>query len=187
MATVQWKLCSLQFHLAWSSSRGHSARRLSNRSLALQASLLTFAIGTKRTSPLFSDKLSRLALSSTSRRRLCVRRRDFIKAIAASAAVWPLAAHAQKPVKTPLIGVLWPNPPSQFEPIRQGLKDLGYIEGKNIRFEFRWAEGAVDKLPEMALDLVHIPVDLCHHQPLWRPSAPREQSPSSSLPWAIRW
>lgn len=56
--------------------------------------------------------------------------------------------------------MLWPNPPSQFEPIRQGLKDLGYVEGKNIRFEFRWAEGALDKLPEMALDLVRIPVDL---------------------------
>jgi putative tryptophan/tyrosine transport system substrate-binding protein len=89
-----------------------------------------------------------------------MRRRDFIKAIASSAAVWPLIAHAQKPVKAPLIGVLWPNPPSQFEPIRQGLKDLGYVEGKNIRFEFRWAEGALDKLPEMALDLVSIPVDL---------------------------
>jgi putative tryptophan/tyrosine transport system substrate-binding protein len=89
-----------------------------------------------------------------------VRRRDFIKAITSSVAGWPLVAHAQKPVKAPLIGVLWPNPPSQFEPIRQGLKDLGYVEGKNIRFEFRWAEGALDKLPEMALDLVRIPVDL---------------------------
>jgi putative ABC transport system substrate-binding protein len=89
-----------------------------------------------------------------------VRRRDFIKAIATTVAGWPLVAHAQKPAKAPLIGVLWPNPPSQFEPIRQGLKDLGYVEGKNIGFEFRWAEGALDKLPEMALDLVHIPVDL---------------------------
>ena len=89
-----------------------------------------------------------------------MRRRDFIKAITGSVAGWPLVAHAQKPTKAPLIGVLWPNPPSQFEPIRQGLKDLGYVEGKNIRFEFRWAEGAFDKLPEMALDLVRIPVDL---------------------------
>lgn len=89
-----------------------------------------------------------------------MRRRDFIKAIATTVAGWPLVAHAQKPAKAPLIGVLWPNPPSQFEPIRQGLKDLGYVEGKNIGFEFRWAEGALDKLPEMALDLVHIPVDL---------------------------
>jgi putative ABC transport system substrate-binding protein len=89
-----------------------------------------------------------------------MRRRDFIKAIATTVACWPLVAHAQKPLRAPLIGVLWPNPPSQFEPIRQGLKDLGYVEGKNIGFEFRWAEGALDKLPEMAFDLVHIPVDL---------------------------
>ncbi|HXZ22906.1 MAG TPA: ABC transporter substrate-binding protein [Pseudolabrys sp.] len=89
-----------------------------------------------------------------------MRRRDFIKVVAGCAVGWPLTTHAQKPTKAPLIGVLWPNPPSQFEPIRQGLKDLGYVEGKNIRFEFRWAEGALDKLSEMALELVHIPVDL---------------------------
>ena len=89
-----------------------------------------------------------------------MRRRDFIKVVAGSAASWPLTARAQKPLKAPVIGVLWPNPPSQFEPIRQGLKDLGYVEGKNIHFEFRWAEGALDKLPEIAWELVHIPVDL---------------------------
>jgi putative tryptophan/tyrosine transport system substrate-binding protein len=89
-----------------------------------------------------------------------VRRRDFIKVIAGSAVVWPLAAHAQQPKKVPVIGVLWPNPPAQFDFIRQGLVDLGYVEGKNIRFEFRWAEGALDRLPELAQDLVHFPVDL---------------------------
>jgi putative ABC transport system substrate-binding protein len=89
-----------------------------------------------------------------------VHRRDLIKAIAGSAFGWPLAARAQQTNKMPIVGVLWPNPLSQFEPIRQGLKDLGYVEGKNIRFEFRWGEGALDKLPEMALDLVRIPVDL---------------------------
>jgi len=88
-----------------------------------------------------------------------VHRRDLIKAIAGSAIGWPRAARAQAK-KVPVVGVLWPNPPSQFEPIRQGLKDLGYVEDKNIRFEFRWAAGALDKLPEMALDLVRIPVDL---------------------------
>ena len=85
-----------------------------------------------------------------------MRRRDFIKAITVSAAGWPMAARAQKSVKAPVIGVLWPNPPSQFEPIRQGLKDLGYVEGRNIHFEFRWAEGPLDRLPEMALDLVDL-------------------------------
>ncbi len=87
-------------------------------------------------------------------------RRNFIKVIGGSAAAWPLAAPAQQSKKVPLIGVLWPNPPSQFEFMRQGLADLGYVEGKNIRFEFRWAEGMLGKLPELALDLVGIPVDL---------------------------
>lgn len=89
-----------------------------------------------------------------------MRRRDFIKAIAGSAVGWPLAARAQQSKKVPVIGVLWPNPPAQFEFIRQGLVDLGYVEGKNIRFEFRWAEGALDRLPELAQDLAHLPVDL---------------------------
>jgi putative tryptophan/tyrosine transport system substrate-binding protein len=88
-----------------------------------------------------------------------MKRREFVVALG-MAAVWPLALRAQEPKKTPLIGVLWPNPPSQFELIRQPLADLGYIEGKNIRFEFRWAEGAIDKLPELAMELVRIPVDL---------------------------
>ena len=89
-----------------------------------------------------------------------MRRRDFIKVIAGSAVGWPLPARAQQSKKVPVIGVLWPNPPAQFEFIHQGLVDLGYIEGKNIRFEFRWAEGALDRLPELAQDLVHFPVDL---------------------------
>jgi ABC-type uncharacterized transport system substrate-binding protein len=89
-----------------------------------------------------------------------MRRRNFIKVIAGAAAAWPLAARAQQSRKVPLIGVLWPNPPATFEYMRQGLKDLGYIEGQSIRFEYRWAEGALDQLSELALDLVRIPVDL---------------------------
>jgi len=89
-----------------------------------------------------------------------MRRREFIVTLGSAAAVWPLAARAQQSRKVPLVGVLWPNPPSQFEFIRQGLADLGYVEGKNINFEFRWAEGALDKLPELAMELVRIPVDL---------------------------
>jgi putative tryptophan/tyrosine transport system substrate-binding protein len=89
-----------------------------------------------------------------------MRRRDFIKVIAGSATVWPLATRAQQSRKVPLIGVLWPNPPATFEYMRDGLKDLGYIEGQNIRFEYRWAEGALDQLSELALGLVRIPVDL---------------------------
>jgi putative tryptophan/tyrosine transport system substrate-binding protein len=89
-----------------------------------------------------------------------MQRRNFIKVIAVSAAAWPLAARAQQSKKVPLIGVLWPNPPSSFEFIRQGLLELGYVEGKNVHFEFRWAQGSLDQLPELALELVRIPVDL---------------------------
>jgi putative ABC transport system substrate-binding protein len=90
----------------------------------------------------------------------CVRRREFIKALVGSTVSWPLAAHAQRSKKVPVIGVLWPNPPAQFESIRQGLADLGYVEGKNVRFEYRWAEGALDRLPELVQELVRLPVDL---------------------------
>jgi putative ABC transport system substrate-binding protein len=60
----------------------------------------------------------------------------------------------------PRIGVLWPNPPQMFEPFRQGLKDLGYVEGRNIAFEYRWAENKLDQLAEMASELVQLKVDV---------------------------
>jgi ABC-type uncharacterized transport system substrate-binding protein len=61
---------------------------------------------------------------------------------------------------TPRIGVLWPNPPATFDFMRQGLKDFGYVEGRNISFEFRWAEGKLDQLPELAAELVRLQVDI---------------------------
>ncbi|MGB6285771.1 MAG: ABC transporter substrate-binding protein, partial [Xanthobacteraceae bacterium] len=89
-----------------------------------------------------------------------MRRRAFISLIGSAAAAWPLAAHSQQTKKIPRIGVLWPNPPATFEFMRQGLKDFGYVEGRNIDFEFRWAEGRLDQLPEMATELVRLHVDL---------------------------
>jgi putative ABC transport system substrate-binding protein len=50
--------------------------------------------------------------------------------------------------------------PMTFEFMRQGMRERGYIEGQNIRFEFRWAEGKLDQLPELARELVDIPVDV---------------------------
>ena len=88
-----------------------------------------------------------------------MRRREFITLLGGAAA-WPLAAHAQQGKKIPRIGVLWPNPPATFDFLRQGLKDFGYVEGRNIAFEFRWAEGALDKLPEMAAEIVRLQVDV---------------------------
>ena len=80
-------------------------------------------------------------------------RREVVAALGGAMA-WPLAAGAQAAKKTARIGVLWPNPPATFELIRQGLKERGYIDGQSIRFEFRWAEGKVDQLPELARELI---------------------------------
>src|SRR5436309_11492112 len=88
-----------------------------------------------------------------------MRRRNFI-ALLGGAAAWPLAARAQQAKKIPRIGVLWPNTPATFDFMRQGLNDLGYVEGQNMAFEFRWAEGKLDQLPELAADLVRLKVDL---------------------------
>ena len=89
-----------------------------------------------------------------------MRRREFITLIGGAAVGSPLAARAQQVKKIPRIGVLWPNPPATFEFMRQGLRDFGYVEGQNINFEFRWAQGKLDELPEMASELVRLQVDL---------------------------
>jgi putative tryptophan/tyrosine transport system substrate-binding protein len=78
------------------------------------------------------------------------------------AVTWPLAARAQQP-KVPTIGalVIGNISPEQFwREFRQGLRDLGYVEGQNIRFEFRSAEGHLDRLPELAAELVRLKVDI---------------------------
>src|SRR5258708_6848744 len=87
-------------------------------------------------------------------------RRAFITLLGGAAAGWPLAARAQQATKIPRIRVLWPNPPATFDFMRQGLTDFGYVEGQNMAFEFRWAEGKLDQLPELAADLVRLKVDV---------------------------
>ena len=91
-----------------------------------------------------------------------MRRRDFIKGIAASAA-WPLAARAQQPAM-PLIGLLgsataggWALQVSAFH---QGLRDGGYVEGRNVMIEALWADNQYDRLPAMAAELVQHQVAL---------------------------
>jgi ABC-type uncharacterized transport system substrate-binding protein len=92
-----------------------------------------------------------------------MRRREFIKIFAGSAAALPLAAHAQQPAK-PVIGFLSMASPSTFasriEGFRQGLRDLGYVEGTNITVEYRWAEGRYERLAGLAAELVRSKVDL---------------------------
>ena len=92
-----------------------------------------------------------------------IRRREFIFTLGGAAAAWPLAARAQQAAKVPVIGalVIGNIDPSQFwQLFRQGLRDLGYVEGQNIRFEFRSAEGQINRLPELAAELVRLNVDI---------------------------
>src|SRR3974390_1280650 len=92
-----------------------------------------------------------------------MRRREFIKVIVGSAAARPLAAAAQQPTK-PVIGFLSVASPSTFasriEGFRQGLRDLGYVEGTNITVEYRWAEGRYERLAALVAELVRSKVDL---------------------------
>jgi putative ABC transport system substrate-binding protein len=75
-----------------------------------------------------------------------------------------IPAEAQQPKKVPRVGVLAPGTPANTEealsPFRQRLHELGYVEGKNIIFEYRWGEGNIDRLPVLAADLVRLKVDV---------------------------
>ena len=74
-----------------------------------------------------------------------MKRREFITLLGGAAAGWPLAAHAQQSVpKMPRIGII--DPAAQWDPFRQGLRDLGYIEGRNIAIEYRSTEQTPDRL-----------------------------------------
>jgi len=86
-----------------------------------------------------------------------MRRREFITLLGGAAA-WPLVAHAQQPAKLPTIGVLHPSSletlAERLGGFRQGLKDIGYVEGENVAIEYRYADNQLDRLPGLATDLV---------------------------------
>ena len=92
------------------------------------------------------------------------KRRKLVIALGAGALLAPLAAEAQAPAKVRRIGLLSPHSLSDtalwHQAFRLGLSDLGMVEGKNISIEYRYAEGKIDRLPDLAADLVRLKVDV---------------------------
>jgi hypothetical protein len=87
-----------------------------------------------------------------------MRRRQFIMLLGGAAATWPLPLRAQQPAKLPRIGIIDDAP--MWNAFRQGLRDLGYLEGQNIAFDSRYADGVPARLAEAAAELVRRPVDV---------------------------
>jgi putative tryptophan/tyrosine transport system substrate-binding protein len=114
-----------------------------------------------------------------------MRRREFMTLLGGAVTVWPLAARAQQ-AKVARIGALYiglADAESFKKELREGLRELGYMEGQNIAFEFRSAEGKLDRLPELAAELVRLKVDLI--VALYVPSALAAKQATSEIPIVI--
>ena len=112
-----------------------------------------------------------------------MRRREFITLLGGAVVAWPLAAHAQRPPKKMRrLGVLQPGaPPDPLVEAMQGrLRELGYVEGRDISFEFRWAEGKLGRLTQLATELVGLKVDVI--TALSTPAALAAQKATTTIP-----
>jgi putative ABC transport system substrate-binding protein len=93
-----------------------------------------------------------------------MKRREFITLVGGVAVAWPLAARAQQAAKLPTIGFLGSGTPSAesqwVAPFVQRLRELGWIEGRTVAIEYRWAEGRAERAAEIAAEFVRLKVDV---------------------------
>jgi putative tryptophan/tyrosine transport system substrate-binding protein len=91
-----------------------------------------------------------------------MKRRDFISLLGGAAAGWPLAARAQQQAAMPVIGYLSGREANgKIEAaFHRGLKEARFVEGQNVRIEYRWAQGQYDRLPALVAELLRLPVDV---------------------------
>jgi putative ABC transport system substrate-binding protein len=112
-----------------------------------------------------------------------MRRRDLLKSIAGISATWPLAVRAQ--ASLPLLGFMSSRSSKDSEPhlaaFLRGLSEAGYVPGQNVRMEYRWADGRYERLPEIAAELVKLPLAALVAAG-GEPSAQAAKSATASIP-----
>jgi putative ABC transport system substrate-binding protein len=116
-------------------------------------------------------------------------RRQFIGALAGGLVAVPLAAGAQQVAKVPRIGFLSSRSPAETAPyseaFRQGLRELGYVEGQNVAVEYRYAEGRPEGLPALAAELVRLKVDVIVTTSAPAPEAARQATRTIPIVFAV--